>query len=461
MQGNSLCGNIQVSGSYDLAISNKIINVSCSNDISFKLIHNYLGNSYTIEEFSGKNFNYAIDDSGCYGLNYKSNCDYISTLYASWALKEINENFPEEYLGENQLDNRTIDHALGYLLSNNEHDKDWLLNNYLEGYWSYYSASISQVPDYFVSSIATYALKEESIFGDAKKYLEDKTKERVLDSSMILYLLFNDEVKLPSISISPGIVNKKNSFNLKIKNNRDPITISIESPNFTNLPSSVLLNNELDYTINVNDEYPLLPPPRDVIRFLNEDVNITLNFDESLTDEIIFVNNWNFKLDGITINATGRLKEILNFDKKYFESIESNETIATKIHLNENENPQYKYYDDYIIVRSPKKTIDAIRFSITFEGKTLSEDSEILTNEIECETDEDCETGEICEENSCISTNYNQTSLNKPKPQERKSLWWLWLIIIFVIGIIIFFFFMRKKEVTKNFNDYAKEIGKK
>lgn len=471
LRGNAVCGNINLNGIYDISINNKIINITCNNPINFELTHNYLGSSYLIYEYSENNFSYVIDDSGCYGIRYKGKCDYLSTLYASWALNEINEEFPEEYLIQKKLDNRTIDHALGYILYNDNYDKDWLLNNYLNGYWSYYSASISQKPDYFTSALATYSLRNEFLFQESKNYLSSKTRENVQDSAIILYLLFYDERKLPSISINPGISNQKNSFNLKIKNNKEPITVSIESPNFTGIPKDVYLQNELNYKINgindnfeikinyenysytipviginkiINEEIYLLPPPRDAIKFLNKEVNLTLNQDDSLVDELTFLNSWSFKLTNIKLNVTGRIKEIIEFDKDYFDEINSNETKTTNIYLNKNNNPAYGHYEGYLVITSSQKTLDAIKFSVDFlEG---------INNENKEET-------KLQEEifDSKLSEKVNETK-KQERAETKKNLWWVWLIIILIIGALIFLFFRRKKEVTQDFDDYAKKL---
>ncbi len=470
LEGNGICGNINLNGAYEIQIENKIINFTCNNQVDFELIHTYLGNSYIIKEYTGNNFSYVIDDSGCYGLKYKEKCDYLSTLYASWALNEINEEFPENYLIQKKLDNRTIDHALGYMLYNNNYDKDWLLNNYLNGYWSYYSASISQVPDYFTSAIASYSLRNEFLFDEAKNYLSKKTNEDILNSATILYLLFKDDVKLPSISINPGISNKKSEFNLRIKNNKEPITINIESPNYTGIPNEVYLQNEVNYIINginenfeikiiygnysyvipvialnqdVDEEIYLLPPPRNAIEILNKDTNLTLNPDDSLEDEIRFINGWSFKLTNINLNVTGRIKEIIEFEKDNFDEIKSNETLSTGIYLNYNGNPKYSHYEGYIVVTSSQKTIDAIKISVDFSEESLEKNA-----------DETIQNDEIINE----ETFENQTEARKQSNEDKKSLWWLWLIIILIIGTVLFLFIRRKKEVTQDFDDYTKKL---
>ena len=473
INGNTNCNGIQINEAYDLSINNNIINIICNDQADFELIHNYLGSAYSIKNYHGTNFSYIIYDSGCYGVNYKDKCDYISTLYASWALKEMNENFPSQYLNQNKLDNRTIDHALGYILDNNNYDKDWLLNNYLQGYWSYHSASISQEPDYFVSAISTYALKNEFLFNEARDYLWNKTSLDIKSSAMILYLLYSDQRILPSISVYPGISNQKGSFYLRIKNNKEPINIILEAPNFTGIPSNIYLQDQFDHQINnikenfeiiisygnysytipiiapnqvLNEEHGLLPPEKQAIKFLDGDVNLTLNPDDSLTDKLSFTNKWYFKLDEIKLNVTGRLKDILEFQEDYFEEIQSNETLSTKIHLNKDRNPKYKYYEGYLVVTSSRKTLDALKFSVNFQGDLPVED-----NNQNPEEDEEIASNESEDINITSRTKINQV-------KNKSNLWWISLIAIFLLGIIIFIFFRRKKEVTENFNEYAKRL---
>jgi len=471
LEGSAVCGDINLNGAYEIQINNKVINITCSNPIDFILSHSYLGSSYTIHEYTGSNFSYSIDDSGCYGIKYKKECDYISTLYASWALKEINEEFPEDYLIEKKLDNRTIDHALGYILYNDDYDRNWLFNNYLNGYWSYYSSSISQTPDYFTSAIATYSLNNEFLFREAKDYLSRKTRENLLDSSIILYLLFNDEARLPSVSVMPGISNQKNRFNLRIKNNKYPITIEIESPNYTEIPREVHLQNEVNYRISgikenfeikiiygnysyiipviginqkINEGHYLLPPPENAIKLLNKDVNITLSRNDRLEDDIMFINNWSFNLNDVKLNATGRINDIIRFDKDYFNEIKSNETIKTRIYLNKEGEPAYAHYDGYIIVTSSQKTLDAIKISVNFVD---SQNNMIIDEE---GTGEEIPEGKI------------QEGENQTKKQEsigkKKNYWWIWMIIALIAAFVAFLFFRRKKEVSQDFEDYAKKL---
>ena len=472
ISGDADCNGIQIDGTYDLSVNNKAINVTCNNQADFALTHNYLGNTFPIKNDRGHNFSYMIDDSGCYGVAYKGKCNYISTLYASWALSGINEDFPSQYLNQNKLDNRTIDHALGYILNNNNYDREWLLNNHLHKYWSYYSASISQEPDYFVSAIAAYALKNEFLFSEAKEYLQDKTSHDIKSSAIILHLLYPDQTKLPSISVYPGISNQKSYFNLMIKNNREPANIIIESPNFTGIPKNFYLQDQFNYQVKdikenfeiiitygnysytipviapnqvLNEESGLLPPEKQAIKFLGNEVNLTLNPDDSLTDDLSFTNNWYFKLERIKLNATGRLGDILEFQEDYFDGIQSNETLNTKIYLNKDKNPRYRHYEGYLIVTSSQKTLDALKFSVNFLADLPVEDNQ------DTEDNEEIASNEAEYINATGKTKTSQV-------KSKSNLWLIILIAIFITGIIIFLFFRRKKEVTESFGEYAKRL---
>ena len=270
--------------------------------------------------------------------------------------------------------------------------------------------------------------------------------------------------------------------NLKIKNNKNPLTIFIEAPNFTKLPSEIYLENEVSYNINVEesfdiiinydnysytipvlsedviiDDTPLLPPPKNAIVFVNEDVEINLRLDENPSDELIFINNWDFELKDITLNLTEELKEILEIEKSYFESIKSKETLTTTIYLNKNRNPTYSHYEGYLLVKSPKGTLDTIKFSINFNRESSTDEGDV--NEVECEVDEDCGEDGRCIENFCNFVE-EENNVSEGFEEEKKSLWWLWTIIILIIGTISFIFVKKKKEITQNFEDYAKNIKK-
>jgi len=471
INGNGICSydeeDYTVVGQLTLDVNGVNVSLSCDSEMSFVLKHNYFGSNYDIYDSSGNNFDYLIESSGCYGINYRNDCDYISTLYASWALKKVDEIYPEDYLIENRLDNRTIDHALGHLIYSDEYSKDWLLNNQINDYWSYNSASISQTPDYYISALATHALKDEIIFEDSKDYLKDKTEESILDGSMILYLLFDDQVLLDSVSISPGIVNEENSFELILTTYRDPVNVVIEAPNFTELPSNIQLIDSSVFEINVpldeesfeiiieysNKSYTipiilepiqegvvLLPPPKDALKFTFESdvINLTVNKNDILVDDLEFVNNWDFSILNASIILTGNLNEIVKIEQDTIELIEGGEIKNIGITINSNKNVEFNLYQGFIILKS-EDTFDSIPMTLNFFEGEVTGDTEIgESEETEEETEEDDE------------------KTTSPKSDEKKSgsLWWLWLIIILIVGVIIFLFLRKKKVVTEDFGEH-------
>nr|AQS33979.1 hypothetical protein [uncultured archaeon] len=475
INGNGVCSyeneNYTISGQLDIEVSSSNITIECDSEFNFILRHSYLGNDYNIYEYFGSEFSYGIEDSGCYGVGFKDKCDYISTLYASWGLQKVGEFYPEDYLINNRLENRTLDHALGYIIHGDDYSRDWLLNNQIGSYWSYNSASISQTPDYYISALASYALKDEIVFAGSKNYLSDKTENDMLSSSMILYLLFNDQTIQDSVSVSPGIVNNKNIFELVLTNHENPVSVNIEAPNFTGLPSEIELGGSSEFEVNIpentesfeiNIEYSnksytipvilevieegtvLLPPPRDALKFiLDKDIiNLTANRRDVLFDEISFTNSWDFNIGNVSIILTGNLNEIIELKEDRFDLIGSGDTISTELTINSERDAGLNFYQGFIVLKSAK-TVDSVPMILNFEeGETAADEGATDAMDVEAENEETIE--------ETVSTTSSQE-------EEKGSLWWLWLLIILIIGVIAFLFFRRKKVITEDLGDYIKK----
>ena len=482
--------NFLVNPELNVLLNNKNILVNCTNSVNIKLMHNYLGNSYEIFNENSNYKNYVIDDSGCYGYNYKGSCNYLSTGYANFVLNEIGEETDLDWYKINSQDTETLYYVFLYLIEQDDYSYDWLMNNLQINYWSDKAASINQDPNNYVSGFAAYALKEDPIYIDVKNYLKDKTSLNVQDSALILCFLFDDEIKLPSVSISPGIANKLDSFLLSIRNNnQEPIDIQIIAPNFTNLPSSVLLENELIYNINVlnnfnldsfsievkYDDYEyiipvltetntvfnattplsLLPPAQDSIQIIDSnnevitEINQTLNFDDRFRDSIFFKNKFGFSLHNVTLILTGNLYEIIKLDKNNYDEIESNQTIEDRVIINDDRNPEYDEYSGYLIIRSYEGTFTSLPIFLYF---TSQNEEEIIQDEEENE--------ELNINGSREDTNKTGDGKDGDDGEEKKSKKWLWIIpivIILIIGVIIFYLNSKKKEV-KSFDDYMGRI---
>jgi len=465
--------NITITQQQSYIILSESISLECNQNVTLTLNHSYLGNTYQIFTETTSSKQYTIDNSGCYGSTYKSNCDYEITGYAVWVLSQLNENPSTEYLENNHSDTQTLDHALLYLIINNQYSFDWLLNNLQNNYWSSQSASLNQNPDNYISAFAAYAIREDVNYEGIKSYLYDKTTTNPLTSALILYLHFNDELLQPSLSITPGIINQQDPFILTLTNNKDPITVEIIAPNFTSLPTSLLLINtqtfvvnppentqsfnieikysNLSYLIPVLTSYEngtsnLLPPPINAISILNFPVliNQTLNPDDKTEDIIEFYNSWGFPLYNISFVLTGTLGGIITLEQTNFDVIQAKETLTQKVITNKNRNPELEDYSGYLIITSQQGTISSVGFNLHFtvDQPPLPEQEEDLNETLEEEPDNNEEPND--------------------EEEEEKSSPWLWLIpffIILIIGILIFFL-KGKKIKTQTFDQYLQNIKK-
>jgi hypothetical protein len=478
--------NFLINQELNFILSNNNLLVNCTNNVTMKLMHGYLGNNYEIFNENAKYKNYSIDDSGCYGYHYKDNCNYQSTGYANFVLKQVGEETNLDWYKLNSPDTETLYYALLYLIEQDDYSYDWLMNNLQVNYWSDKAASINQNPNNYVSAFAAYALKEDPVYADVKDYLKDKTSSNVQDGALILYFLFNDEIKLPSVSINPGIVNNLDFFLLRIKNNnQEPINLQIIAPNFTALPYNVLLQNELTYNVNLlnnlnlssfnieikydtysyvipvltqvqnsfNSTSPLtlLPPAQDSIEIINEknevidEINNTLSSDDRIRDSIFLKNKFGFTLHNITLVLTGNLDKIIKLDDYNYDEIESNETIESKFIINDNRNPEFDEYSGYLIINSYEGTFNSLPIVLYFKFEEGANTSKNNTEELEI--------------NESVSEDINKTRTGT-NLEEKKSKTWLWIIpivLILIIGIIVIYLNSRKKEV-KSFDDFIGNI---
>jgi len=84
--------------------------INCTSIPSIELIHTYLGSINTITSSNKKLTNITINNEGCFGTEFKSDCNYKSSLYAAYSL---NKNNPELliYLKNNYDDFTTLHHV--------------------------------------------------------------------------------------------------------------------------------------------------------------------------------------------------------------------------------------------------------------------------------------------------------------------------------------------------------------
>lgn len=480
----------------EINIENPNIIVNCTLTTKITLTHSYLGNIKTIYTAEAKLANINIENSGCFGKFYRSSCDYESTGLAIYTLQESNEKMSAEWFEKNPSDVRTLDQALLYILKNNDYSRNWLLNNIIvnKNAWPSASSSLSQNIDIYSSIFATLAIKEanQERYKKSLTFLEKHTTNDVLESALILYFFFKDEKLQPIISIFPGVVNKKESFKLIIKNqNNIPTNIEINAPNFTGLPKNTLLtdlkifdaripknienfNIEVKYNnstylipvitlkttaqINIskktnltsnitleNEEIqPIIPPPKDSILILSNktSINEILFKEDSEIKEFKFTNKWNHQLNNITFILTKNLKDIVEVETNSFSSIYQDEIKTQRIIINKNKNALGTYNGEFIII-SNEKTITKFPITLTFTQEKIFSDgkedeAEILITETTLKEQ-------------------NKTKL-LPKTKKKKSflIWLIPFIILLIISLIIFF--LARGKGKKTFDKFLEDI---
>ncbi|MAG47866.1 hypothetical protein CL617_04630 [archaeon] len=472
--------NYQTSQSIDINVNTENLIISCDAETEITLKHSFLGNVKTIQQLQATEANITIDNSQCFGKNYKSECDYESTSLALYSLKQTGNTITTNYLQENPSDTKTLDQAFLNLLNNNQYSKDWLENNLItnQNAWSLSSVSISQTPDVYSTIFATLSLKDTEQYEKSIKYLEKQTTNNILNSALILHLFLADQQKEPIISIFPAFINKKGSFDLIIKNeNNIPTLVKVNSPNFTNIPASFTLENTKVFSVNVpktskdfnieidygNNSYsisvitgnltqgsngikPLIQPPENSILILTKDLSektsliATLLKEDEITDDLRIKNNWDFILNNIKIELTGNLAEIIELEKYNYNTIQPNEILKQKIIINKNKN-SLGLFEGELIITTDELTLTSLPISLTF-----------TEDESKVDTLEDNDKDEI-----------NETEEdNGPTEDDDKISPWIWLIPFFIlvtIGIIIFIYSRGPKNNT--FNKYIEGIKKK
>ena len=466
---NSTCNinnnNYNINNKLSLQVTNNNVLVNCSSSVFAYITHSYLGNIVNLSQMQGNYINLTIDDSGCYGVNYRGDCDYEATDYAIYSLSRLNEIIQTKWLENNAKDTKTLDQALLYLVKKNSYSYDWLLNNFNNG-WPYYSGD-AQI-DVYSSAFAAFALSEnKEIFENSKLILSKRTTESVSTSSLILYFLFQDESLPNSISVSPGIINTRET-KLEIKNNYNKLNLTIEAPSYLNLPKDVTLDNFVSFNIkipiniskdNIKINYneksylipiiletieesknveaePLLAPPKEVIIFLNSSYGIgfpkEIKIDKfsSPNNPFYLLNKWDFTIRNISFVITGNLKEIIRLNITNVNEIKPNETLQQYIWINERKNPSLDSYNGEILILHNQGVINALPLSIGFKEKNKSPE---LNQTVENETSKE---------------KISNKTVTPEKEENKKSYLPLIIIAIIIVIIILILAFLatRKKE---------------
>lgn len=168
------------------------LDIDCT-DISSSTIVSILfneGNSYyIIDEVHSNQATMSVENS-CYGVGYKSSCNYESTLYANWVLSKLNRDIKSRfYLEQNYDENNAIHSSLLYLMTQEEKYKITLEENKRrDGSWN---------NNVYSTAVALLALGSQE---DSLEWLKDKQRGdgswngNVVDTAIVLIGGFYGEI---------------------------------------------------------------------------------------------------------------------------------------------------------------------------------------------------------------------------------------------------------------------------
>ncbi|MFH1331987.1 MAG: prenyltransferase/squalene oxidase repeat-containing protein [archaeon] len=165
------------------------------------LIYNSANSYYILTDSQSKVAEITIEN-GCFGVGYKDPaCNYESTLYANWALTEIDSDTSSKiYLTDNYDKTNTLHNALLFLtLGDKKYLDELQARQRSDGSWD---------NDVYRTAVAVLAMKEMADYGnevnEAIEWLKTKQKTDgsfgdVTTTAIVLYAAFTEgEVEFPS-----------------------------------------------------------------------------------------------------------------------------------------------------------------------------------------------------------------------------------------------------------------------
>ncbi|MBS3134552.1 terpene cyclase/mutase family protein [Candidatus Woesearchaeota archaeon] len=500
--GNSQCAvnnkDYHVTGKQTIDIESPDMAISCQQSTKVILRHSFLGNERITYNAEIKNISIMIDNTGCFGKEYRSSCDYEATGISTYVLQKIGQEVRTDWFEKNPSDKKTIDQALLYLIKNNPYAKDWLLANVItdSNAWPYETSSGQKNIDVYSSIFATLSLKDTEQYKKSLDFLERQTTKDPLTSSLILYFFLNAERKNPVISIFPGVVYKKDSFKLIMKSRDDlPVAVDVVAPNFTDMPQRFTLtdinifeiaipkhqgdfNIEIRYsnhsyvipvitsnTVNMTNmteqsnksnktQYniitPLLQPPKNSIAILSKRKyidDIFLKKDQAIK-EFNLTNTWDYQLNNITFMLTGNLNEVIELEKDRFTSISKDEIKHQRLIINKNKNIT-GIYDGELIIMSDEFTETKLPIKMTF-----TEDQDLYDRQKTAGS----------EKNNIVEQDTNKenfTGSSSPGITKSKKTYLIWLIpFIILLAIALAVFFLAKGPKNNNLDKFIEGLNR-
>ncbi|MCS7134589.1 MAG: hypothetical protein NZ889_01890 [Candidatus Pacearchaeota archaeon] len=195
------------------------IKINCQKAVNVSLLHKYKNIEKILKKETNKtNVTFWINNEGCWGKNFKDECDEESTVYAVIALKYLGREIPNKTISWLRDKELIMSKAVYYFLTKDNETLHILRASELySGGWP--KKVGSYVTDIQTSSITYFSLEEKSKKTESRlmALLEEASLE---EKAHILFFIFRPEKIEPIVSFWPGIVKTKSldSFNLILKN---------------------------------------------------------------------------------------------------------------------------------------------------------------------------------------------------------------------------------------------------
>ncbi len=179
--------------------------------------------------------------------------------------------------------------------------------------------------------------------------------------------------------------------------------------------------------------------PYDVIRFIDERINLTINEDDSLDGDVSFRNFYHEAISNISFRLSDQLKNVVSIEPYAFDSIDPGEIKKVHVWVNKDKIAKPGDYSGNLTLISGN-----IRDGFPIFLKITKEEINIPINQSFVEP-----------KNISEKKNITQPILPTETGKSYKWIWAVVILVIVLIGIFIFYF-LRKKEKLENVSDLVK-----
>jgi len=186
------------SGLANVAYSKLTVDCSDLSNVVISLVYK-VGNEYYLIGNSNSNFAELMYGNGCFGTVSRGNCDYETSLYVNWILKNVESDYSSVvYLRVNHNPNSVLHDAFMYLITGDDYYLD-LLKGHQRPSGSFennvLNTAVSMVSLRRSGNVDSYDNAKEWV---AKQIRSDGSFGNVFTTAMVLYSLAGTDISLPS-----------------------------------------------------------------------------------------------------------------------------------------------------------------------------------------------------------------------------------------------------------------------